>query len=257
MQRELVDEALAVYRVDKALRVHVVKDDRRLAEDLLELLTRYGLRQIDETGRLTYSSLGGGRWVIPPSLVDGLLAEKTVLVQRIAAETRSSVRESLRRLMDTALHESPAPSVGEIARRIRTQFHGATGGEARGGLVDVTEPGILPTETQGYGARSNLYAFSSERAALIARTEAQQYESTGIFAGMDEAGVEEIEWLSSNNPNHGDRRHDLMNGKTVRLGEYFVTPLGNRMRYPGDPEAPIKETANCGCSFAPARRRAG
>lgn len=57
------------------------------------------------------------------------------------------------------------------------------------------------------------------------------------------------EWIST-----GDDRtrasHDEMDGQIVALGEPFITGLGNRLRYPGDPSAPLYETAQCRCSVA-------
>jgi hypothetical protein len=238
-----VKEAREASKELRAGRVGLRKAAAYTDEELLQILTAFGLRQIDSTGRQTAVALDGS-WVIPPSLVTDTIRTKSVEVQRIVAETRESVRDSIRQLVLDAQTESPQPSVGELARRIRTQFHGDQAGKA-GELRDVTEPefGILPTAVQSTD-EGVLYAFSSERAALIARTESAQNENTGIVEGMAMAGIEEIEWLPSGNPNRGDRRHDKMRGKRVKIGEYFTTPLGNKLRYPGDPQGPIKETAN-------------
>jgi hypothetical protein len=229
------------------------KDKGTEEKELLDLLVKFGLRQVSAAGSRTAADLDG-EWLLAPNLVASVIREKEILVQRLMADVREQVRGSIRQIMLDAERERPKPSVGEIARRIRTQFHGSGGGYARGPLADVTEAefGILPTEIQRtYG--KPLYVFSPERAALIARTESAQNESKGIFEGMKASGIEQIEWLSSGSSNHGNRRHDLMNGKIVSVGEYFKTPLGHRMRYPCDPKAPISETANCGCTFAPAR----
>lgn len=40
---------------------------------------------------------------------------------------------------------------------------------------------------------------------------------------------------------------------TVDLGDKFVTIAGNRLRFPGDPLAPIEETAHCRCWLTIAR----
>jgi hypothetical protein len=225
------------------------RDTSTTDAELLDILVKFGLRQIDSAGKRTAADLDG-EWVIEPSLLRSVTASKRVLVQRLLADLEQSTRESIRRIMQQAQAQKPAPSVGEIARRIRTQFHGDASGKG-GALRDVTEPGILGTQLQSVVRTPALYAFSPERAALIARTESAQNENTGIFEGMAVAGIEQIEWLSSGSANHGDRRHDLMDGEKIDLGGYFTTPLGNKLRYPGDPRAPIKETANCGCTFAP------
>jgi hypothetical protein len=94
---------------------------------------------------------------------------------------------------------------------------------------------------------------SPERASLIARTEACQNENTGIYEGMRQLDVDQIVWLHSGSANPGKRHHDWMNGKVIELGEVFEMPSGQSMRYPGDPDAPISETANCSCVVAPKR----
>ena len=66
-----------------------------------------------------------------------------------------------------------------------------------------------------------------------------------------------MEWLSyPNDGRSGRRAHWKMNGQVIRVGEgeYFVTPLGNQLRYPCDPEGDIADTANCRCTTAPKRR---
>lgn len=98
------------------------------------------------------------------------------------------------------------------------------------------------------------YAFSPERAALIARTETAIAENAGIFAGYEASGVEEIEWLAMRDGRSGDRHHERMHGKRVKLGEYFTLPSGARMLYPGDSDGPIADLANCRCASRAVRR---
>ncbi len=106
-----------------------------------------------------------------------------------------------------------------------------------------------------YPARSPLplpdvreYAFSPERAALIARTETSIAENAGIFAGYEASGVEEIEWLAFRDGRSGDRHHERMHGKRVKLGDYFILPSGAQMMFPGDSDGPIGDLANCRCT---------
>jgi hypothetical protein len=147
-------------------------------------------------------------------------------VNDLLATTKDEVRASVRQIVAEAQSEAKVPSMGEIARRIHTQFHGR--------------------EVDG-----RIRVFSPERAAIIAQTELAQAENTGIVEGYKATGVEEIEWLAR----LGSERHGHMNGKRIKLGEYFVTERGNRLRYPGDPSAPIGETINCQCTTAPVIRR--
>lgn len=208
--------------VDRELRRELRKadDDRVLAEELRRLLRLYGVRTFGEAASST------GAWSVSPGAVDDFLATKDIRVTGIMAETRERVREDLRRLIRESLKETPQPGASGVARRVREAFFG--GGERP-------------------------FAVSSERAALIARTEMVQAENSGIVEGYKASGVEWIEWLANTDGASGDRHHERMNGKRVKVGDYFTTPLGNRLRYPGDPDAPIKETANCRCTVAAVR----
>jgi hypothetical protein len=204
----------------KTGQIKLRKADDQDAE-LMEILTKFGLREMRRAGKQVTSS-----WQVPPELVREVIRAKKVNVKNIQRGAVRAVRKAIRDAMLRAESEVPQPSTAVLSRRIRKAVAG-------------------------------LHAFSRERAALVARTEAKQNRATGIIAGMDAAGVEEIEWLSSKNPRHGDRRHDLMNGMVVQLGAKFTNPTtGRELRYPGDPEAHISETANCGCTFAPARKKA-
>jgi hypothetical protein len=41
--------------------------------------------------------------------------------------------------------------------------------------------------------------------------------------------------------------HVSMHGQKRAYGEQFETGLGNLLWYPGDPDAPARETIKCGC----------
>jgi hypothetical protein len=232
----------------------------RIAEQIAEVLRSYGLQQMQDAG-VSAAASAGVVWIAPPQTLIDFVASKDVRIQAILEETRAEVRASVRDLLSHALAQDATPSAGTLARRIKNTFHGQ---EGAGGLLRGIEQdeikGILPTARYST-ADGTLYAFSPERAALISRTELSQAENTGIFEGYRAANVGEIEWLSLSRDAGaaGGRRHDMMNGKRTTLGVPFVTPLGNRMQYPGDPEAPIGETANCRCThvavLGPRRRR--
>lgn len=52
----------------------------------------------------------------------------------------------------------------------------------------------------------------------------------------------------------GDNRvrdaHDSMDGQEAGANDVFVDGYGNKLRYPGDPQAPVETTINCRCSLA-------
>lgn len=93
------------------------------------------------------------------------------------------------------------------------------------------------------------------RAETIARTESQRIAhqgSDGLYSQALRRGdlqAEQIEcaWLATKDPRTRDT-HREMDGQTRDWGEPFDSPSGAQLRFPGDPEAPAKETVNCRCT---------
>jgi hypothetical protein len=89
----------------------------------------------------------------------------------------------------------------------------------------------------------------------IARTESIRASNTGTYDLMREWGVPQIEWLATMDPPRARENHMDMNGHVVNVGDPFQVPSADggmtRMMYPGDPDAPIGETANCRCTTVP------
>jgi hypothetical protein len=224
--------------------------ESELRGELERLLRMFGLRAAGDAANRT-----AGEVVIPASLYRDAVASKDVRIQwfwQLEAEmvrkvddvlesTKQAARDSVKRILIAASKEKTQPSTGEIARRIRTAFSGP-GDTERPHRVHATE-----------GDRA--FAFSSERAALIARTETVQAENTGIFGGYVATGVEEVEWLAYSDGKSGNRHHERMKGERVRVGEYFTLPSGAKLRYPGDPMGPIGETAACRCTLRAVRTK--
>jgi hypothetical protein len=121
-----------------------------------------------------------------------------------------------------------------------------------GGLT----PGQIDTMTEKY--RANWVAY---RAETIGRTEGLRVAhqanfdmyTQAIAAGDIDAAQIEQTWNHS--PGRRDKRnerafHKVMHGQKRGWGEPFVSGLGNELRFPGDPEAPIEETAGCACGVS-------
>lgn len=239
----------------RVLLTQVQKDDddddddvRRIEQRLLDVLNTYGLQQWTDAGQGA-AARARGAWILEPAAIRDFMRTKEVRLQDILESTRDEVRNSVRDILEAALREQPTPSPGAIARRIKNTFHGKTGigGELHAVMGEATAARYTTEE-------GTLYAFSSERAALIARTELAQAENTGIVQGYTVAGVRHMEWLAYRDGNSGARRHDLMHGQIALIGGSFVNPTtGAHLRYPGDPDADISETANCRCTTAPVR----
>lgn len=221
-----------------------------LRGELERLLRMFGLRAAGDAANRT-----AGEVVIPAELYRDAIATKdtrikwfwelerelTRKVDNILESTKQAARDSVKRILVDASREKTQPSTGEIARRIRTAFSGP-GEVERAHRVHATEDG-------------RAFAFSSERAALIARTETVQAENTGIFGGYVATGVDEVEWLAYSDGRSGDRHHERMKGVRVKVGEPFVMPSGAKLRYPGDPLGPIGETAACRCTLRAVRTK--
>jgi hypothetical protein len=92
------------------------------------------------------------------------------------------------------------------------------------------------------------------RAEVIARTESLRAVHAGneelfqqaIDGGDIEADSLERQWNSAHDPRVRPS-HRAMNGQKRKLGDNFVTGEGVELAYPGDPDGPIEETAQCRC----------
>jgi len=76
----------------------------------------------------------------------------------------------------------------------------------------------------------------------IARTEVNRAFNGARFEQMKQAGVSQMEWLTSKDSNVRET-HVGLDGQTRLLG----TPFGNGLLYPLDPGGSAKETVNCRC----------
>lgn len=71
----------------------------------------------------------------------------------------------------------------------------------------------------------------------------------GIEAGQVDRDLVTGKWKTAKD---SDVRfsHSALEGREVPFGDAFVTPRGNRLRYPGDPSAPAEEIVNCRCTIS-------
>lgn len=97
------------------------------------------------------------------------------------------------------------------------------------------------------------------RAELIARLETQRAIGAGLNAYFEQAfaagALGDVEQVWFNRPPNVRDSHAFMNRQRRPFGEPFLSGDGNSLRYPGDPAAPISDTAHCKCGIRVFRRR--
>jgi hypothetical protein len=225
-----------------------------LSAELRRMIQLFGLRQMDSAGKRGAGLVGVQHVALPPDVLDEYFATREPYTQSILAQSAEAVQLSVRDIIEDGLRETPQPSAGELARRIRTQFHGDVGGKPGPVVEEPRTRGRLPA-TRFPVKDGVLYAFSSERAAFIARTELNIAENTGLVAQYRAVGVKRIRWLAmTGDRRSGPRKHWEMNGEERDLrGPWFVLPSGEEMPWPGWVGAPLRETANCRCSSRPVK----
>jgi hypothetical protein len=92
------------------------------------------------------------------------------------------------------------------------------------------------------------------RGEMLARTETMM----ALGSARDQAirqqiqsGKVEVQDVTKIWRSAGDSRvrhtHRVLNGKSIGIDDYFLSPSGAAIRYPGDPQAPISETSGCRC----------
>ena len=223
-QRIAIDAASGRFRKES--------QDAYFEEQLAIIMNLYGAREAGDS-----ANMAAGTVIVPGQAIADATRDKGTKIKwfwrqyedgiirrahEIAVDTQKRVNEQVNAIVLEALTEVPQPSLSGLVRRIKSQ--------------------VFEDE----------YVFGHERAALIARTELTQAQNSGAFEGYKATGIKTIEWLAYNDNRSGKRHHELMNGQTVQVGESFYNKKTNQwLRYPGDPMAPISETANCRCTVAP------
>lgn len=118
---------------------------------------------------------------------------------------------------------------------------------AEGDLSEMTEE----EREQTYFATERLPPYRTE---TIARTEMLRASNAASMAIYDEWGVPQKEWLSTpdsrTRPSH-QTGIAFGSPNIVNINEKFTLNSGAMLSFPGDPSAPIEETANCRCTVLP------
>jgi len=211
-----------------------------LADELARIIRVFGLQQAQSSAKRV------GAEGVPDPYVQRLGRQSIFTAKRILAWTDEEITASVNRIIVEGMSETPPATVGDIAKRIREQYHGAGGAVGSVGEIDRT---VRTGRTTQYSVDSGtMYSISSERAAAIAQTEIGEAEESGKVAGYEAIGVWGMKWLSRQ---WSQGRHQSMNGQVVKLGTKFRYPDGARGSYPRSPDSPVGHRVNCQCTTVP------
>lgn len=201
-------------------------DEAQALRALFELFAKFGALQAQSgaarTAKLFEGALrlGGAGRLVPLKEFKGIERIADEHAREVMRATQRGVSAKIERVINEARAAAIEPNNREIAVQIKRELEAA-------------------------------YEMSFERASMISRTELGIAENVGHIAQCEELGVEEIEWVAFKSP-QWPRRHDLLDGVRIRLGETFEMPVsGARLRYPGDPDGPAGEVIRCRCTTIP------
>lgn len=97
--------------------------------------------------------------------------------------------------------------------------------------------------------RGKYEQWDATRSTVIARTETIRSSNAGALAAIRDVGIDKKQWLATNDTRtRPDHRH--ADGQIVGVDEAFVVG-GEKLQYPGDPEASAKQTIQCRCTVIP------
>lgn len=125
--------------------------------------------------------------------------------------------------------------------------------ESIGGLVDRIRgvTGMADARAQRIARTEKTKGSNGGRFAQLANDYLKQYQAA-VKAHRKRPERPLIEWIDPRTAKEPRHHHVAMTGTTVRLGDRFP----NGLRFPGDPDAPVEEVANCHCYIRRKAQRA-
>jgi len=213
-------------------RTQVVQEMREIRLRVVQELTR---EQVAATRQALVEGVRAGA---NPRQTARAFRDSIGLTQRQEAAVRN-----FRRL----LSEDPAEA---LTRALRDRRFDRSLERAAAGETALTQKQINRMVTR-YRERYLKY-----RAEVIARTESLAAVHEGTEAMWAQAISDRLvdpnellrRWVTAGDSRTRDS-HRTMSGQLRPHGEAFVSGNGNSLRYPGDPEAPLSEVAQCRCAI--------
>lgn len=170
-------------------------------------------------------------------------------IKRILAESGDEALAEIGATIDFNVTLSNVKRIAESFQNRLTNINDTQYKRIRNLLARAYDQGLTIGETKRL-LQASPTLFSAARAELIARTETVGYVSAATKEGYLQGGVERIEWIATQDDKTRPS-HSAADGQTVAIGQPFSIG-GVSMEHPGDPNAPVEETANCRCAMAAA-----
>jgi len=189
---------------------------------------------------------------IAPKLAGALasVAQKAlqlILSRTTSSKARTALISNMQEAVDTAVSEG-AQVVAQAAAAIIED------------LIEIRHAGKQWTEKvspagdkfDGHGDPDKLFKTAVDPTRMrdtakdLSRRTHQAVWNAAEFHAAGEAGWPRVEWRSKRDAKVRSS-HAILDGQSTDLGTPFITYAGNAIRFPGDPLAPIEETANCRC----------
>lgn len=195
------------------------------------------------------------------SLTEGILA--ALALQSLDRWTRSyggsgqasrSRRAALWQTRDAAADTGAQAGADRLAQAladISRHAHDDRVNRTRAGLTPVSAPPGVPSVPAPGAPTTEKPPYQFTDADGLASAVAVSTKESAKFAAASQAGWGYKTWVDSHD--HRVRTtHKILGSKSydnhrVPIDVPFLSPSGAKLRYPGDPEAPIEETIHCRC----------
>lgn len=155
------------------------------------------------------------------------------ILQKTGKYDKNAVKKAFEEAYKTAFSDYAEKSDGidEFANKRAEKF-----------AADVTD------STERYIDRESGEAFSTNRAEFMAETESEILITNDEFAEAIASGYTHKTWNTVGDSKVRDSHAELA-GTTIDIEDYFMTPLGNSLLYPGDVENcdDMADIAGCRC----------